>query len=290
MFSVGFMALLHVVMDKVVSNFPSWEGALVSIPRVYSVCEPGTYHTNYSTSAYCQDSDGEIQKSIKCIQCPENMYSSLPNQDKCIPCEVGSYAPMGSAACLSCYEDSPSSASARNTYCASFIADQESYFRKLFVAIFVPIGVVLAAIIIGALFWYFRKRFRRQRALGSDDTWLLNFDDLVSPMKYNMKDQHNKDFIKGAANERVLLGDSSTSSAAALVKHSSTPVKEYHHPQDEEVALHRFSTNGITFDNRSTDHDTLKGGNSINKRGELLSNGIKLHHEREELIHTLGFQ
>lgn len=302
MFSIGFMTLLHVVMDKVVTNFPSWDGALISIPRVLSICEPGTYQTNFTTTAYCQDSDGNIQKSIKCIQCPENMYTSLPNQDSCIPCEDGYYAPSGSSSCTSCYEtrtsDNSTSINARSAYCSQYLSDQEAYLRRLFLAIFVPIGIVLAILIIGTLIWYFRKRFLRQRALGKDENWLLHFDDLV-----DTDDGQNNRIIGN--DERISSNGTSSSIADnTILKISSAPIIEGSHitastisQGDENSTLTRFSTSKVTTDQRSRDPEMkISGGErgssgnvNTRRKGDSNTTGIKLH-EQNKLIHTLGFQ
>lgn len=298
------MTLLHVVMDKVVSNFPSWDGALISVPRVLSICEPGTYHTNFTTTAYCQDSDGNIQKSIKCIQCPENMYTSLPNQDSCIPCEDGYYASPGSSSCTSCYDNrasgnSTSDNNARTAYCSKYLADQEAYLRRLFLAIFVPIGIVLGIIIIGALIWYFRKRFLRQRALGNDENWLLHFDDLVET------DDGQKNIIAGEDGRISSTGTTSSIANNTIMKISSAPIIGSSHitestisQGDENSILKRFHTSKAISDQRSSDPEMkvtggVGGPNGIvntDRKGDPNTTGIRLHVQQNKLIHALGFQ
>ena len=133
MFSVGFMSLLHIVLNKMI-DFPSWEGALISIPPIHSICDSGTYHSNFTTTAYCQDADGNTQKSVQCIQCPENMYTDLPDQYQCSGCATGYYSLPGSSSCSSCYDVSDnytSSSSVIKSTCTAFINDQAAHKRHL---------------------------------------------------------------------------------------------------------------------------------------------------------------
>lgn len=233
MFSIGFISLLHIVLNRMI-NFPSWESAAqISAPKVLTLCDPGTYHYNLTTTAYCQDNEGNTQRSIQCIQCPKNMYSSEPNQDHCQACDYGTYAPVGSSACLSCYN---TSLLGNSTICANYIGNKSASKRKTYLAIFIPIGLIIMTAIIVLSAWYLRKRWLRQRALGSDETWLLNFEDLVKPSATScnntngggvedtvMKEQQ-RDVLVGA-NGRILLGGSSSyHEPIALKRRLSTPI------------------------------------------------------------------
>jgi hypothetical protein len=179
MFAVGFMTLLHVMLNRMI-NFPSWEGVSISTPRITHICDPGTYHSNFTTTAYCQDFDGIIQKSTQCIQCPENMYTDLADQEQCKPCHYGWYAPKGSATCLSCY-DVPINNATLGSGCAVFIEDQTTANRQMYMSIFIPLGIIFLTGIGILVWWFFRKRWLQQRDVGSDETWLLSFNDLVKP-------------------------------------------------------------------------------------------------------------
>lgn len=176
MFSMGFMSLLHIALDQMV-HFPSWENALISTPRIEKICEPGKYHSNFTTSAYCQDNDGSTQKSIQCLQCPENMYTDSPNQDQCKPCAEGYYALPGSSTCTSCYE----TAGANRTTCAAFLQSKQESLRTLYMAIFIPIGIILFLVLVFLVYRYLRRRFIKQRELGNDETWLLSLNELLKP-------------------------------------------------------------------------------------------------------------
>jgi hypothetical protein len=231
MFSIGFISLLHIILNRMMINFPAWENAQISAPKVKTLCDPGTYHSNLTTTAYCQDSEGNTQRSIQCILCPENMFSSEPNQDHCQACDYGTYAPVGSSACISCYNTSYLS---NPTVCANYIENQYISKRKTFLAIFIPIGVIVISAILASLIWYLKKRWVRQRALGSDETWLFNFDDLVKPPTNNSNEtgddtlmrEQQKDILTGA-NGRILFGGSSSRpESIELRRRSSTPIIE----------------------------------------------------------------
>ncbi|EPB87482.1 RGC/RGC protein kinase [Mucor circinelloides 1006PhL] len=192
MFSVGFMSLLHIVLNKVI-DFPSWEGALISIPHIKNICDPGTYYSNFTTTAYCQGSDGNIQKSIQCIQCPENMYTDLPDQYQCKMCAVGFFSLPGSSSCTSCY-DRPDNITSNSikTICTAFINDQAAQKRQLYMSIFIPIGIILCLIALAFLCRYLRRRWLSQRTLGSDEDWLLSFNELVKPPIDQLESNDNK--------------------------------------------------------------------------------------------------
>lgn len=190
MFSIGFMSLLHIAVDHMV-DFPSWEHALISVPRIEHICEPGKYHSNFTTSAYCQDNDGNTRKSIQCLQCPENMYTDSPNQDQCKPCAEGYYASLGSSVCTSCYEETNDANNLSHNNCAVFVQSKKDERRKIYMAIFIPIGSVLFLISTYLVYRYLKRRFIRQRALGSDDTWLLSFNELVKPQINRLESSQN---------------------------------------------------------------------------------------------------
>lgn len=182
MFSIGFMSLLHIVLNKMV-DFPSWEGALISTPGIKNICDPGTYHSNFTTTSYCQGSNGNTQKSIQCIQCPENMYTDLPDQGQCKSCEFGYFSLPGSTSCTTCYAkfDNTTSSNVINNSCLAYIDSQASEKRQLYMSIFIPLGVFLLLLSAALLYRFLRNRWLIQRASGSDEDWLLFFNELVKP-------------------------------------------------------------------------------------------------------------
>lgn len=296
MFAVGFMSLLYALLSRLIISFPSWEGALISTPRITSICEPGTYHQNQTTSAYCQDTEGRTQRSIQCIKCPENTFSSQANQAYCEACEYGTYSLAGSSECTSCYSTPKI---VNNMICERYFSEEQTADRYLMMAIFIPIGIVLFALFVGIIVWYFKKRFSKQRAIGSDENWLLSFDDLIkseeSPSDDALMKETQRDIIRGA-NGRLLLatGSSNNPTSFNFVQRAITPVIGQ---QDETIATaddaNQSSNAGMSLTPSIPDAaliDTLETEGEIpRKRGESKLEGIKFRPENTQLIHVLGF-
>lgn len=218
MFSIGFMSLLHIVLNRMI-DFPSWEGALISIPRIENICDPGTYHSNFTTTAYCQDY-GNTQKSIQCIPCPENMYTDLPDQDQCKTCAFGYFSLPGSTTCTTCYDkfDNTTSSNVINNSCLAYIDNQASEKRQLYMSIFIPIGIVLLLVAAAFLYKFLRKRWLIQRASGSDEDWLLSFNELVKPPIHRLESNAT------TAGAGAIQKSSLSRSELPLQSRSSTPV------------------------------------------------------------------
>lgn len=223
MFSVGFMSLLHIVLNKMI-DFPSWEGALISIPPIHNICDPGTYHSNFTTTAYCRDADGNTQKSVQCIQCPENMYTDQPDQYQCSACATGYYSFPGSSSCSSCYDmsDNYTSSTTIKSSCAAFIDDQAAQKRHLYMSIFIPIGIVLFLVALALLGRYLRKRWLTQRTLGSDEDWLLSFNELVKPPIHRWESSDKKNMPLPSQPELALTR---SISHPVMAEHGLNPIE-----------------------------------------------------------------
>ncbi|KAI8997001.1 hypothetical protein BDB01DRAFT_13819 [Pilobolus umbonatus] len=183
LFSIGFIALLHLVLDQMIS-LTSWKHSSVYVSEVTTICETGFYYSNNTTTSYCQDNEDNIYKSIQCFLCPENTYTDKPNQDHCTPCDTGYYSPSGSDACISCFsnlDDHPT-----NSPCSIYLQNKNASRNHMFMAIFIPIGTILSILIVGLILRCVRKQWIRQRSLGSDESWLLSYNDLVKPSLNNI--------------------------------------------------------------------------------------------------------
>lgn len=304
MFAVGFMTLLHVMLNRMII-FPSWEGASISTPRIVHICDPGTYHSNFTTTAYCQDFDGIIQKSIQCIQCPENMYTDVPDQEQCKPCRYGWYAPKGSATCLSCY-DVPTNNTIISNGCAMFIEGQEAAKRQMYMTIFIPIGIILFVGAGVSGWWLFRKRWLQQRDVSSDETWLLSFNDLVKPSIIRAgtddidTDHQYASLLK--PNDRDLSSSSNQSELTTCKRESATSLFEdllFNGRKSAERNM-RSSNETITqlplFANKSNPESLFldtTGEKCLTKRGGCYTrhvDHIKSADKQLQLIHTVGLQ
>jgi hypothetical protein len=304
MFAVGFMTLLHVMLNRMI-NFPSWEGAFISTPRITHICDPGTYHSNFTATAYCQDFDGVIQKSIQCIQCPENMYTDLPDQEQCKPCSYGWYAPKGSATCFSCY-DAPINKTTISNGCAVFIEDRAAANQQMYMAIFIPLGIILFVGSGVLIWWFFRKRWLQQRDVGSDESWLLSFNDLVKPpiMRTGTGESDEADQQFAAllqANDRALPSSNQSESSSSR-RESATSLFEgllFNGRKSAEKNM-RSSNETITqlplFVNKSNpellffDASSEKG---LTKRAVYMRNLDHLKSiadKRPQFVHTVGLQ
>lgn len=176
-FSVGFTSVLDVLFSKVLTAQP-WRLTHLSAPKVASICSPGTFYYELSKSYYCMDEAGHTIKSIRCAQCPANTYSPVADMVACLPCPRGTYSNVGSDQCTTCVEDEAESS--HNDHCLDYFASESDAKKKLYMSIFIPIGVVIVCAIIGWLLWLLRKRKRSVDDI-SDETWLLSYQKLTRP-------------------------------------------------------------------------------------------------------------
>ncbi|CEP15224.1 hypothetical protein [Parasitella parasitica] len=149
-----------------------------TLNAVSSLCSPGTFYYELSKSYYCLDDAGHTIKSIRCAQCPVNTYSPIADMIECIPCPRGTYSSAGSYECTACTEDNFESS---YNYCLDYFAEKSERKKKLYMSIFIPIGVILLSAIVGWLLWLFLKRTRSVNKI-SDETWLLSYYKLTHPL------------------------------------------------------------------------------------------------------------
>ncbi|CAO3617380.1 unnamed protein product [Mucor fragilis] len=176
-FSMGFTSVLDVLFSKVLTAQP-WRLTHLSAPKVASICSPGTFYYELSKSYYCMDQAGHTIKSIQCAQCPANTYSPIADMVECLPCPRGTYSDVGSDQCKTCVENEADGS--HNDHCLDYFASESDAKKKLYMSIFIPIGVVVVCLIIGWLLWLLRKRKRSADDI-SDETWLLSYQKLTRP-------------------------------------------------------------------------------------------------------------
>ncbi|KAI8138398.1 hypothetical protein BJV82DRAFT_631365 [Fennellomyces sp. T-0311] len=185
-YSNGFFALLDILLAKTSSHRP-WTGTLLTVPRIYEICNPGQYYVELSDSPYCVAKESGITSpSIRCAPCPMDTFSSDPNQHECTPCPYGEYSEEGSASCVHCNDGHEDSTHA-HTQCIIYAQDQAQKRRRIFIGIFVPVGVIVLGALLGFCFWRFRK-YRKIRLLESPSqtAWLLSYDELMRPSMQHM--------------------------------------------------------------------------------------------------------
>jgi hypothetical protein len=65
--------------------------------------------------------------------------------------------------------------------CSEFIGGQGENRKQIFLAVFIPVGVVLLLGTLGLLFYFYKKRKSQEFSIGNDESWLLSFRDLIKP-------------------------------------------------------------------------------------------------------------
>ncbi|KAI9470491.1 MAG: hypothetical protein EXX96DRAFT_358928 [Benjaminiella poitrasii] len=175
-YSMGFLSMLDILFSKLLTIPHPWSLSKMATPKVQYICPAGTYHYELSKSFFCLNENGQTVKSIRCAPCPLNTYADQPDQSHCRSCPPGTYAHIGSSTCTACLEDDIESSEI--DACLQYFDSQHSARRRLYISIFVPIGVILLGAL-GYLLWYYRTR--RPARLLSDETWLLSYRHLTKP-------------------------------------------------------------------------------------------------------------
>ena len=183
MFAIGFLSSLDILLTKSITNHPPWSQTNINTPQVTMICPPGQHYENLASRSYfCLDSS-HTRISIQCHQCPTNMYTDQPDQSICLPCPYGTYSFPGSSKCEHCSDAKNNSKN--NRRCIQYIADKQAARKRLYMGIFIPIGVFFVSLLASILVWKCRKRYKSQQGRLGDHDWLLTYQNLVRPsMKY----------------------------------------------------------------------------------------------------------
>ncbi|KAI7854345.1 hypothetical protein BDC45DRAFT_509239 [Circinella umbellata] len=185
MFAVGFLSSLDILLTKSITNHPPWSQTNINTPRITMICPPGQYYENLASSSYfCLDAS-HTRISIQCHQCPVNTYTDQPDQSICLSCPYGMYSSPGSSKCGHCSDAKSSISSKKNPHCIQYIADKQEARKRLYMGIFIPIGVFFVSLLASVLVWKCRKRYKSHQGRLGDHDWLLTYQNLVRPsMKY----------------------------------------------------------------------------------------------------------
>ncbi|KAI9245683.1 hypothetical protein BDA99DRAFT_543582 [Phascolomyces articulosus] len=188
MFSIGFLSSLDILLTKSITNQPPWSQTRISTPQIAMICPPGQYYGNLATNSYFCLDNSHTRLSIQCHRCPTNTYTDRPDQSICLPCPYGMYSLSGSSRCESCEESINSmsnTSSKKNPRCIKYAADKQAARKRLYMGIFIPIGVFLVSLLATVLVWRCRKRYKSHQGRLGDQDWLLTYQSLVRPsMKY----------------------------------------------------------------------------------------------------------
>ncbi|KAI9275752.1 hypothetical protein BDA99DRAFT_601329 [Phascolomyces articulosus] len=181
-FANGFLALLDILLSKTSPHRP-WKTNTLSVPEVKEICKPGQYYINLSDSPYCVFRPYDVSStSFRCVACPPGTFTSESDQAVCKKCPYGTFSGAGAAHCISCDEDESDHSSQSRTQCIAYFSDQAAKRRKIFVGVFVPIGIIILGLLVAFLFWrHWRHKKKLPPNSPSESTWLLSLDELMRP-------------------------------------------------------------------------------------------------------------
>ena len=173
--------MLGILLSKTAPHLP-WQGEGLVVPQVSNICSPGEYYVELSESSYCIFKPSDVTSlSFRCLPCPKDTYSSEPDQPRCLKCPYGTFSDQGATSCVACSENNNNDLQ-EHQQCITYESDQAAKRRKIYIGVFVPIGVLVVGSIAGFLFWKcWWKRKNLVSNVPSESTWLLSFDELMRP-------------------------------------------------------------------------------------------------------------
>jgi serine/threonine protein kinase len=170
----GFMSVFELALSTVLQDKP-WNFISTGPTVVEYVCDLGyVYNKDRNrTSLFCQTPKGQHISNPFCQPCPINHFSNEYNSLNCTACPTGTFTnTTGSISCLSC-----------DDFGQKTLACQEYFYNKqkansITLAIFLPLGLLLFAAIVGTLVVY-ALRNRRKRSRLADDSWMLDYKKIM---------------------------------------------------------------------------------------------------------------
>ncbi|KAF9979400.1 hypothetical protein BGZ75_009751 [Mortierella antarctica] len=221
----GFMAVFQLALSTVVQD-KAWDSIVIGPAQVDFVCDKGHYFAieNARNSLYCRLPSGLHAGQPYCHPCPAQTYSDSVNSEKCTDCPAGTYTnTTGSTTCLNC-EDTGRYSPACQDY---FLVKQKVTNNLL--AIFLPIGLVMLALLVAGLVMYYLRTQKRNKKI-LDDSWQLSYSRLMG---------HEPDSGPG---------DSDDDPNSNLEKGSVLPMKETSYPNASNLRpTAKFNRSHSTF-------------------------------------------
>ncbi|KAG0337157.1 hypothetical protein BG000_005757 [Podila horticola] len=191
----GFLAVFQLALSTEIQD-KAWEFIATGPSQIDYVCDRGQRFSVEldPTALFCRvQKTGHHVGQSYCEPCPAQTYSDKYNSLQCADCPVGTFTNhTGSTVCLSC-DDLGKSVPSCQDY---FIKKQKDSDHTL--AIFLPIGVVLLALLIGTTIVYVHRNRSRQRRL-YDDSWQLDYKRLMG--EYQDSDSGVGTFEHGLGSE-----------------------------------------------------------------------------------------
>ncbi|KAK3835982.1 MAG: hypothetical protein JOS17DRAFT_772373 [Linnemannia elongata] len=170
----GFMSVVELAFSTVLQD-KTWDFIATGPTMIDYVCDKGQFFNKdrNRTSLYCQTVEGYHIGNPYCQPCPTNYYSDKYNSLNCTACPLGTFTnKTGSSSCMSC------------EYFGQTTRDCQEYFynkqknNNITLAIFLPLGLLLFAAIVGTLIVY-ALRNRRKRSRLADDSWMLDYKKIM---------------------------------------------------------------------------------------------------------------
>ncbi|KAG0217780.1 hypothetical protein BGX33_009659 [Mortierella sp. NVP41] len=187
----GFMSVFQLAFSTVAQD-RTWSFIETGPARVNYVCGKGQMFSmgNDSISLFCRLPNGAHMGRPYCHPCPAQTFSSTYNSQGCSACPEGTFTNhTGSTICLSC-DEVGQTASACQKYFLSKQQQREGQDNML--AVFLPIGLVIFAIVMAVVFMYcFQKRDRNRKIL--DDSWQLSYSKLMGHEPDSTQDDNSYD-------------------------------------------------------------------------------------------------
>ncbi|KAF9917588.1 hypothetical protein FBU30_000676, partial [Linnemannia zychae] len=171
----GFMSVFQLALSTVAQN-TTWNFIETGPARINYVCGRGQVFSMSTVSLFCRQSNGQHGISSYCHSCPDQTFSSSYNSKECTACPEGTFTNhTGSTFCWSCDEEGQAVPACQMYFLAKKVKEQN---QDHMLAIFLPLGLVLAAVIGSVMFiFYIRKRDRNRRIL--DNSWQLSYSKLM---------------------------------------------------------------------------------------------------------------
>ncbi|KAF9115719.1 hypothetical protein BGX27_006666 [Mortierella sp. AM989] len=174
MYLVGFMATFQLAFSTTLQDV-SWNFISTGPTEVDYVCAKGQWFSveGGGSALYCRTPLGAHVGRPYCHACPAQTFSDTYNSKQCQACPRGTFTNhTGSTFCYSC-EDYGSMV----PECQGYLAKKHDSSNKM-LAIFLPIGIVLFLVLVGAIIAYYLKTYHRNKKI-SDDSWQLSYTKLM---------------------------------------------------------------------------------------------------------------
>ncbi|KAG0374963.1 hypothetical protein BGX24_009710, partial [Mortierella sp. AD032] len=228
----GFMAVYELAFSTVLQD-KTWDFIATGPSLVDYVCDKGQVFNR--TSLYCRTPDGTHVGNPYCQPCPVNFYSDTYNSLNCTACPFGTFTNQsGSSICQSC-EDVGLNVGACQDY---FLKKEKT--SNITLAIFLPLGLVCFAAVVGTLVVH-ALRNRRKRSRLADDSWMLDYKKIMGLY-------HDSDSGLGSQDSGSMIERSN--------KHSS------YKPEEDGGGGGGHKASGRPTGMFQRSHSTFVGGNS----------------------------